>query len=123
MNKLTLPMPPTVNTYWRKGKYGQIYLSDKAKDYKNKVFWAVKQQKPKTYTNGERLKVRITLHFATKAKNDVDNRIKGLFDALTYAGVWGDDSQIDVMIVERGKVIKGGKVFIEIDEIEAGADK
>lgn len=119
MTKLILPMPPTVNTYWRKGKNGRIYLSEKAVSFKNDVVWSVKAQNPKRYTNGERLAVSVVLNFPTRAKTDIDNRLKGLLDALTNAGVYSDDSQIDVLAVARGELIKGGQCTVEIDEIGA----
>lgn len=115
---LNLPMPLTVNHYWARAKNGAVYLTKQAKAYKKDVAWAVKLAKTHKFVNGERLKVKITLHFATLAKNDVDNRIKGLFDALTHAGFWGDDSQVDVMVVIRGEVVKGGLVNVQVWELK-----
>ncbi|MXD51941.1 RusA family crossover junction endodeoxyribonuclease, partial [Escherichia coli] len=46
---------------------------------------------------------------------------KALFDALTHAGVWEDDSQVKRMLVEWGSVIPGGKVEITISKYEKTA--
>lgn len=121
--KLFLPMPPTVNHYWSRAKNGAVYLTPKARAYKTQVLTRVADRRivrkeKLNFINNERLAVKITLHFGTKAKNDLDNRLKGLLDALTKANVWTDDSQIDVLVVQRGNVVKGGRVVIEIDEIK-----
>ncbi|TFA66451.1 hypothetical protein BON97_22255 [Escherichia coli] len=52
---------------------------------------------------------------------DLDNYNKALFDALTHAGVWEDDSQVKRMLVEWGPVIPGGKVEITISKYEKTA--
>lgn len=52
---------------------------------------------------------------------DLDNYNKALFDALTHAGVWEDDSQVKRMLVEWGPVIPEGKVEITISKYEKTA--
>ena len=52
---------------------------------------------------------------------DLDNYNKALFDALTHAGVWEDDSQVKRMLVEWGPVIPKGKVEITISKYEKTA--
>ncbi|EFK3115342.1 RusA family crossover junction endodeoxyribonuclease, partial [Escherichia coli] len=52
---------------------------------------------------------------------DLDNYNKALFDALTHAGVWEDDSQVKRMLVEWGPVIPKGKVEITISKYEKPA--
>lgn len=53
---------------------------------------------------------------------DGRNYNKALFDALTHAGVWEDDSQIKRMLVEWGPVVPKGRVEITISRYEpAGA--
>ncbi len=54
------------------------------------------------------------LYPPTKQARDIDNFLKAPFDALTHAGVWGDDKQIKKMDVEWMDVIKGGKLEITI---------
>ncbi|EOK7880323.1 RusA family crossover junction endodeoxyribonuclease, partial [Escherichia coli] len=50
-----------------------------------------------------------------------DNYNKALFDALTHAGVWEDDSLVKRMLVEWGPVIPEGKVEITISKYEKTA--
>lgn len=52
---------------------------------------------------------------------DLDNYNKALFDVLTHAGVWEDDSQVKRMLVEWGPVIPEGKVEITISKYEKTA--
>ena len=50
---------------------------------------------------------------------DLDNVLKATLDALTHAGVWLDDSQIDLLSVERAQVVKGGELRVTISVKEA----
>lgn len=113
MIEYTLPMPPTLNQYWRhcviKGR-AVVYVSKQGKAYKAQVHTLVKA-KP----TDARFGVRIELSFADKRKNDIDNRIKALFDSLTGI-IWHDDSQVDCMVVTRGDVGQNC-IFIKIWEL------
>ena len=66
----------------------------------------------------KRLQMQVTLYPRDRRKQDIDNRIKALWDALTDAGVYEDDSQIDVLIVQRGEIRKGGGCLVLLDIIE-----
>ncbi len=66
-----------------------------------------------------RLQMTVTLHPRDKRKQDIDNRIKALWDALADAGVFDDDEQIDVLIVERGQIKKGGACRVIIEVLDA----
>ena len=48
-------------------------------------------------------KVAILTCFAVRDRKrwDLDNRKKALWDALTHAGVWADDSQVDMSMTVR----------------------
>jgi Holliday junction resolvase RusA-like endonuclease len=41
-----------------------------------------------------------------------------LWDALGDAGVFDDDEQIDVLVIERGEIKKGGGVLVMIDILD-----
>jgi len=112
---LILPYPPSVNSYWGfKGSHR--YLTLKAKTFKQEVWVAFKKTKHISFGT-KRLKVNVVLHAPDKRIRDLDNSIKSLLDALCQAGVFDDDEQIDVLIVQRGEIRKGGGCLVMIDEI------
>jgi len=53
-------------------------------------------------------------------RRDLDNLQKALCDALQHAGVYADDSQIDRLDVQRGPVVPGGKVIVQVTERTCG---
>lgn len=66
--------------------------------------------------------VEIVLFPPDQRRRDLDNYNKALFDALTHAGVWEDDSQVKKMLVEWGPVVPKGKVEITITPFIQGMD-
>ncbi len=74
------------------------------------------QVNPATLSRIERLE-----QIPSNRIRDLDNYNKALFDALTHAGVWEDDSQVKRMLVEWGPVIPEGKVEITISKYEKTA--
>jgi crossover junction endodeoxyribonuclease RusA len=68
-----------------------------------------------------RIAMSVVLFPKDRRKQDIDNRIKALWDALADAGVFDNDEQIDTLFIERGEIKKGGgcRVYIDIlDKIE-----
>lgn len=124
--KLTLPFPPSVNGYWRapnKGaSIGKHLVSERGRKYQAETYAMVIEQlrrKPKAITDN--VSVSVVLFPPTKARRDLDNYFKALFDALTKANVWADDSQIKKLNAEWGPVVKGGRVELVIGEVTACA--
>lgn len=118
---LELPYPPTVNHYWRhaviKGR-AKVYISAEGKAYRNAVWGAVLQSAPSQRRAPEgRLDVGIMAYVPDRRARDLDNINKALLDALVHAKVFEDDGLIDKLTVERGPVLKGGKVRVFISEI------
>jgi crossover junction endodeoxyribonuclease RusA len=66
-----------------------------------------------------RLEMKVTLYPRDRRKQDIDNRIKALWDALCDAGVFNDDSQIDVLFIQRGEIKKGGGCLVMIETLDA----
>lgn len=91
---LKIPFPPSANVIWRNAR-GRTYLS---KEYKTFVENVVAEWRANVVENWEtdaRYAVWIQLYAPTRRKFDVDNRIKPTLDALTKAGAWLDDEQVD----------------------------
>jgi crossover junction endodeoxyribonuclease RusA len=115
---LTLPLPPTVNHYIKSSGHRR-YLSKEAIEFKKKVAdYVAEYRVPKL--GDARLEMKIVIHFATRRKQDLDNRVKSLWDALggNGAGVFDDDSQIDVLYLQRGAIKKGGSCLVYIDILD-----
>jgi len=111
--KLTLPYPPSVNTYW--GFRGsRRFLTKKAVEFKKHV-WAAFTGNPSFVS--ERLQISIYLYPPDKRVRDIDNVCKPLLDSLVQAGAMSDDSQIDRLTIERMEIVKEGKCIIELQSI------
>ena len=93
---LTLPWPPSVNYYWRHVPFGskiRTILTREARKYKTDVE-AIVMAKNAAAGLSNPLAVDLVLFPPDNKKRDIDNYSKGLFDALTEAGVWKDDSLV-----------------------------
>jgi crossover junction endodeoxyribonuclease RusA len=109
---LQLPLPPSVNTYYRNFR-GRTILSQNGRNYKNTVQEYVTVNKVPNF-GSNRLMAIITIFPRDKRSIDLDNRLKGLFDALQDAGVFDDDSQFDKIEIGRGVIKSGGGCTIVI---------
>lgn len=118
MVTLVLPFPPSMNTYWR-NLNGRTLLSAKGRRYKREVIAAVYEQlkkKPKPITDN--VAVKVEFYPPNNIRRDMDNYFKALFDSLTTAGVWVDDSQIKRIESDWCESIKNGKLLINILKLE-----
>jgi len=104
-----IPYPPSVNSYWG-FKGHRRFLTPKANEFKSSVAQIVSLNKINLGT--ARLQIEIILYATDKRIRDIDNSIKSCLDALVQASAFADDSQVDVLTVKRGEVIKGGKAKI-----------
>jgi len=111
---LDLPLPPSVNHYW--GQHGhRRYVSKAGVAFKAQVSdYVIEYRVPKLGT--ARLAMTVVLFPKDRRKQDIDNRIKALWDALADAGVFDNDEQIDTLFIERGEIKKDGgcRVYIDI---------
>lgn len=113
---LQLPLPPSMNTYWRNFR-GRTILSKGGRDYKLAVQEYVSSNNIPSFGQS-RLQAIITIFPRDRRKQDLDNRLKSLLDSLCNAGVFDDDSQFDKIEIARGKIKAGGGCTIVIATLD-----
>jgi crossover junction endodeoxyribonuclease RusA len=95
-------------------------LTKRARQYRGDVVSAIRAASgfpsmPPT----ARLRLEVELRAPDCRQRDLDNHLKGLQDALMHAGVLPDDSQIDELVMRRGKNLKDGAALVMLTELEA----
>ena len=127
--RLELPLPPSMNVYWRRGRAkgsGQVvtHLTHEGRAFRRhvKMLWLA-QRKGRAPLEGP-VSVDATLWFPTMA-SDVDNRIKPCLDALEHAGVFGNDRQVALVQFMRGGTVgrkNEGVMLVEVGSFEWRAE-
>ena len=112
---IELPWPPTVNSYYAKTKRG-VFISKGGRLFRDAMTSALSEQMCLGLKIDYRLFVQVILYPPDKRCRDLDNYMKALLDALTKAGLWVDDEQIDELAIMRGVVIPRGKVLMQISQ-------
>lgn len=107
--------PPTVNNYYVKTQRG-VFISQKGKKFRDQVIQDVCEQLAGFEKQYGRLRLDVVLFVPDKRRRDIDNVQKPLLDALTHAGVWDDDSQLDQITIYRGAHTFDGKTYIRVSE-------
>lgn len=112
---IELPYPPSVNRYWRNiavGKKPRTLISRQGRDYRDEVLCLLRGDNRPMLTC--KIAVTIEVFQPDKRRRDLDNIAKAPLDALTHAGVWLDDSQIDELRLIRKGVLADGKLIVTI---------
>lgn len=125
MLRVVLPWPPSVNAMWRTPRSGPLagrtMLSREGREYRVAVDAVVRKALqsalPAAFADDDRLRVSIEARMPDRRKRDLDNLPKAILDALTHAGVWGDDGQIDDLRVWRSDRM-GGCVVVTITRMQ-----
>ena len=115
MTIIKLPYPPSMNTYWRNFR-GNTVLSKAGREFKQAVWACVMEQKIPKFGD-KRLEVTLWLYPRSKVVTDLDNRLKAVLDGLEEAGVYDNDGQIDILMIQRGAIRKGGGIDVMIEVI------
>lgn len=120
MTTLALPYPPSTNTYWRHVG-ARVLISARGRIYRREVGQAVLLAQAQGQVGRQplasRLAVTIEVQPPDRRRRDLDNLTKALLDALTHAGVWLDDSQIDELRLIRLGPVPGGRVVVKAHPI------
>ncbi len=111
---LTLPWPPSMNTYWRTFQ-GRMIISAKGRDYRKAVAEQVMLQAGALNYQGK-LRVQIEAFRPDNRRRDLDNLLKAVLDGCTHAGVWEDDSNIVDLRIYWADTI-GGMLKLKVSEV------
>lgn len=117
-----LPWPPSVNRYWRHvviHRSVRVILSRAGRQYRKDAVAAIGHHE-EAMTG--RLRVQIDVMPPDRRARDLDNLAKAVLDALTHAGVWEDDSQIDALSVRRLSPVRGGLVRVSVSPLGGSRD-
>ena len=119
----TIPFPPSVNQYWRTRvfagakPFASQYISPRGRAYRDEVAAAVLSHFGRIRPVTSRLRVTLHVFAPDKRKRDLDNLAKAPLDALTHAGVWGDDSQIDRLEIVREAITTPGHLIVTVEQL------
>lgn len=113
---ITLPYPPSVNHYWR--RVGpRTLISREGRAFRKDVCALLGGGGPRKPPAGGRIALAMDAFPPDRRRRDLDNIQKPVLDALEHAGVYEDDSQVDLLLTRRREPVKGGSLEVRIDEL------
>jgi crossover junction endodeoxyribonuclease RusA len=110
MLNLTLPYPPSTNRYYRNVR-GRTLISRDGREYRTRAMLAVSGDGRKPPNDG-RIALCMDAFPPDRRRRDLDNLQKPLLDAMEHAGVYEDDSQIDLLLTRRREVTSPGRIHV-----------
>lgn len=110
---LTLPWPPAANNLHAVVR-GRKVLSKAGREYRGKVAAACAAQGAPRLGRA-RLRVSVSAFPPDRRRRDLDNLNKAVLDALVFARVFDDDSQVDDLRIARGEPVKEGRLSVTVE--------
>ena len=112
---LTLPYPPSVNHYWR--RVGpQTLISREGRTFRRNVCALLGGGGMRKPPSGGRIALAMDAFPPDRRRRDLDNIQKPVLDALEHAGVYADDSQIDLLVTRRREAVPDGRLLVTVEE-------
>lgn len=99
MIDLVLPWPPSVNRYWRSVN-GRVLIAAAGRKYRTDVELSMRLAGRKGIGPAP-VRVSIDAYLPDARRRDIDNLLKAPLDALTAAGMWDDDSQVQALSIRK----------------------
>ena len=112
--ELILPYPPSINHYWR--RVGpRTLISREGRAFRRNVCALLGGGR--TPPRSGRVALAMDAFPPDRRRRDLDNLPKAVQDALAHAGVYEDDSQIDLLVIRRCDPVAGGRLEIHIEDL------
>lgn len=113
---LTLPYPPSVNHYWR--RVGpRTLISREGRTFRKNVCALLGGGGPRKPPSGGRIALAMDAFPPDRRRRDLDNIQKPVLDALEHAGIYADDSQIDLLLTRRREVVRNGRLRVDVMDL------
>lgn len=96
-------LPPTVNHLYRTARAGFRYKTKNGRKYQEHISSLLAEKWQGCAPYSKDIELRIEFKVKSRRKWDIDNRVKALQDCLGMAGIIEDDSQVQILHVERHK--------------------
>ena len=110
---ITLPYPPSTNRYYR--RVGpRTLISKEGRTFRKNVCALLGGSGPRKPPYGGRIALAMDAFPPDRRIRDLDNLQKGVCDAMEHAGVYENDSQIDLLLTRRREVVPGGKLVANV---------
>lgn len=121
--ELVLPYPPSINRYWRRVG-SRTLISREGRAFRRNVCALLGPRPrsgqagggPRKPPAGGRVALAMDAFPPDRRRRDLDNIQKPVLDALERAGVYEDDSQVDLLVTRRRPRVRGGRLEVRLDE-------
>ena len=119
MVMLDLPYPPSINRYYRHVGFRTL-ISREGRTFRKNVCALLGGGGPRKPPAGGRIALCMDAFPPDRRKRDLDNLQKPALDAMQHAGIYEDDSQIDLLLTRRRNVVAGGRLVVEVLDLPLG---
>lgn len=116
MTAITLPWPPSMNHYWRTWQ-GRMLISREGRAYREEVCALLAGGGFGKPPPGARIALCMDAFPPDRRRRDLDNLQKGVLDSLEHAGLYADDSQIDLLATRRCPLAPGGRLSVYVSAL------
>jgi len=111
-----LPWPPSINHYWR--RVGpRTLISREGRTFRKNVCALLGGGGPRKPPAGGRIALAMDAFPPDRRRRDIDNIAKPVLDVLQHAGIYEDDSQVDLLLTCRREPVQGGRLEVRLADI------
>lgn len=111
---LQLPWPPSINSYWKRSKFGSVYVSSEGKAYGVAVVALIRRLQEAALVG--RISLDAKFYPPNRQRRDLDNCLKVMIDAIQASGIISNDFQIKKLSAEMFEPIPNGGAIVELCE-------